>query len=250
MADDLDSIAAILNKAENTDNEHEREMFMEAAQRKAARAGLELDMLRKRSQDKAKEQGKPVTRTIDVGEKGQRLRPRLAELLWRLAKENDQRIWAANNGHFVKLTGYKEDIDYTVMLWRSLMVQMVQGALDYLDTGEYKKERGVTRHDAMDSYYASFIQRVVERFRRLKNEELDKLEQEYQDQGDTTAVVLRDKRKEVSDAYFAEHGRVGSLQQPGTGTWSRSAGSRGRQDGNSANLRGQQGIGQGKGKLQ
>lgn len=67
----LARIAALLRQAEGTDNLHEAEAFMAAAQRLATATSIDLALARAHSAERTKAQ-MPVQRTITIGEPGRR----------------------------------------------------------------------------------------------------------------------------------------------------------------------------------
>ena len=71
MTDDkmLARIAALLRQAEGTDNTHEAEAFMAAAQRLATATSIDLAVARSHSDKRTKAQT-PVQRTITIGNAG------------------------------------------------------------------------------------------------------------------------------------------------------------------------------------
>ena len=72
MADkDLARIAALLRKAEGTDNEHEADAFLQAAQRLATLAAVDLAVARAHTHA-AERRATPTQRTITIGDAGKR----------------------------------------------------------------------------------------------------------------------------------------------------------------------------------
>ena len=67
----LARIAALLRQAENTDNPHEAEAFMSAAQRLATTTSIDLAVARAHSATRTAAQV-PIQRTITIGEAGSR----------------------------------------------------------------------------------------------------------------------------------------------------------------------------------
>ena len=73
MTDDkmLARIAALLRQAEGTDNQHEADAFMAAAQRLATATSIDLAVARSHSDKRTKAQ-MPVQHTITIGNPGTR----------------------------------------------------------------------------------------------------------------------------------------------------------------------------------
>ena len=128
MRDDklLTKIAALLRQAEGTDNPHEAETFMQAAQRLATAASIDLAVAR--SHDPAgRKSTVPVSRQIAIGEKGKRGLRTYVQLFVAIARANDVTVDVAGNSTFVLAYGFADDIDTCETLYTSLVVQMVAG---------------------------------------------------------------------------------------------------------------------------
>lgn len=222
MADNIDTIAAILNKAENAATDQERDTFMKAAEIKAARINLDLDAARAHTEEKNTRDSKPVSERIDVGKKGQPSRRRLAELFNEIALAYDLRTVLNTNGHYIHLVGMKHDVEMVKLLYSSLSYQMMESSFEFLDAGEWREE-GVTKHQARDSFYAGFTDRVGQRIRSNRRDVIR--EQEESESDGATAIVLRDKRREINSAYFDEFGYLKSYKSK------RAQSSRGRRSG-------------------
>ena len=67
----LTRIGNLLRQAEGTDNEHEAASFTEAAQRLATSNSIDLELARARASDRDKPRV-PITRMIEIGEKGKK----------------------------------------------------------------------------------------------------------------------------------------------------------------------------------
>ncbi|AZG48170.1 hypothetical protein D7316_04787 [Gordonia insulae] len=149
MRDDklLTRISALLRQAEGTDNPHEAETFMQAAQRLATAASIDLAVAR--SHDPAgRRDTTPVTRQIAIGTAGKRGLKTYVQLFVAIARANDVTVDVAGNSTFVMAYGFGADIDTCETLYTSLVVQMVAASDAYLRSGAYKGEefsRVVTR---------------------------------------------------------------------------------------------------------
>ena len=90
MRDDklLTRIAGLLRQAENTDNEHEAETFMQAAQRLATSASIDLAVARAHD-PAARRTTTPITRQIAIGETGKRGLKTYVQLFVAIARAND-----------------------------------------------------------------------------------------------------------------------------------------------------------------
>ena len=127
----LARIAALLRQAENTDNVHEAETFMAAAQRLATTTSIDLAVARAHSATRSKAQ-EPTQRTITIGNAGTRGLRTYVQLFVVIAAANDVKCDVASNSTFVYAYGFAEDIDATHALYASLVVQMVKAADTYI----------------------------------------------------------------------------------------------------------------------
>lgn len=247
MAESIDTIAQLLNKAENTDSPEEAALFMKAAERKAARMSLKLADLRAHTKEKQDQQGKPIMRRVGTGQKGMIRRPRIAELLWRLGQEYDIQSVAANDGSYVKLVGFESDIEMVETLYGHLLYQMVDEGKEFLRSDAFK-ESGLSRRDGLDNFYNGFILTVARRVGEQRRIALEQYEKRRSQDLNSMALVLKDKRSEVSSKYRDEFGRIRSLKRDNSPYNGRAYGA-GNSRGREANIVGRKGVDTGKGKL-
>src|SRR2546428_665524 len=106
MTDDkmLSRIAALLRQAEGTDNPHEAEAFMTAAQRLATASSIDLAVARSHSANRSAAQA-PTQRTITIGEAVTRGLRTYVQLFVLIAAANDVRCDIASNSTFVYAYG-------------------------------------------------------------------------------------------------------------------------------------------------
>ena len=136
MTDDkmLARIAALLRQAEGTDNAHEAEAFMAAAQRLATATSIDLAVARSHSEKRTKAQT-PVQRTITIGNAGARGLRTYVQLFVVIANANDVKCDIASNSTFVYAYGFAEDIDASHALYAGLVMQMVKASEAYISSG-------------------------------------------------------------------------------------------------------------------
>lgn len=160
MRDDklLSRIAALLRQAEGTDNPHEAETFMAAAQRLATASAIDLAVAREHD-PAARARTAPITRQISIGEAGRRGLRTYVQLFVAIAAANDLTVDVAANSTFVIAYGYEADIDTTEALYTSLVVQMVAASDAYLRSGAYK---GETARQLVTRRSGPFVRKVVE----------------------------------------------------------------------------------------
>lgn len=243
MRDDklLSKISALLRQAEGTDNPHEAETFMQAAQRLATTASIDLAVAR--AHDPAgRQKTTPISRQITIGAAGKRGLKTYVQLFVAIARANDITVDVAGNSTFVMAYGYAADIDTCETLYTSLVVQMVAASDAYLRSGAYKGEefsRVVTRGSgwrtrrvvetkplspitARLNFQSAFAERIGKRLNEAREQaRADALtaDTDDADRPSGTALALRNKEIEVTDFYRAE--------SKARGTWRPSSASAG-----------------------
>ena len=145
MTDDkmLARIAALLRQAEGTDNPHEADAFMSAAQRLATVTSIDLAVARSHAANRSAAQA-PTQRTITIGSAGTRGLRTYVQLFVVIAAANDVRCDVATNSTFVYAYGFAEDIDASHALYASLVVQMVRASDAYLASGAHRPTPTIT----------------------------------------------------------------------------------------------------------
>ncbi|MBN3458928.1 DUF2786 domain-containing protein [Mycobacterium sp. DSM 3803] len=196
MTDDkmLARIAALLRQAEGTDNAHEAEAFMAAAQRLATATSIDLALARSHSAERTKAQ-MPVQRTITIGEAGTKGLRTYVQLFVVIGMANDVKCDVASNSTFVYAYGFAEDIDATHALYTSLVWQMVKASESYIASGAHRPTPTIT---ARLNFQLAFGARIGQRLAEAKEEA-----QQEADRNDRpgTAVALRDKDIELKSFY-------------------------------------------------
>jgi Protein of unknown function (DUF2786) len=198
MSDDkmLERIAALLRQAENTDNPHEAEAFMAAAQRLATTTSIDLAVARAHSATRTAAQT-PVQRTVSIGEAGTRGLRTYVQLFVVIAHANDVKCDIASNSTFVYAYGFAEDIDATHALYASLVVQMVKASDTYIGSGEHRPTPTIT---ARLNFHLAFGARVGQRLADTR-EEVKQAATNDRDQRPGTAIALRNKDIELKSFY-------------------------------------------------
>ena len=234
MRDDklLTRISALLRQAENTDNEHEAETFMQAAQRLATASSIDLAVARAHD-PAARKKVTPIGRQIAIGEPGKRGLRTYVQLFVAITAANDVTVDVASNSTFVLAYGYEADIDACEALYTSLIVQMVAASDAYLRSGAYKGEtfaRVVTRGSgwrarrvieekplspitARLNFQSAFAERIGKRLAEARDAARAEALAAERDSGETTrstAVALRNKEIEVTDFYRTESSARGT----------------------------------------
>ena len=198
MADDkiLARIAALLRQAEGTDNTHEAEAFMAAAQRLATATSIDLAVARAHSASRTAAQA-PTQRTITIGEPGSRGLRTYVQLFAVIAHANDVRCDVASNSTYVYAYGFREDLDAVEALYASLVVQMVRTCDGYLATGAHRPTPTIT---ARLNFQLAFGSRVGARLAEAR--EAARAEAVRRPETSTgTALALRNKEIELHNHY-------------------------------------------------
>ncbi|ALG85808.1 DUF2786 domain-containing protein [Gordonia phthalatica] len=231
MRDDklLTKIGGLLRQAEGTDNEHEAEAFMAAAQRLATAASIDLALARAHD-PAARKAASPITRQVHIGKAGKRGLRTYVQLFVQIAQANDITCDVASNSTFVIAYGFESDIDACEALYTSLVIQMVAASDAYLKSGAYKgqtarqvvtrtngyvrrrvvEEKALSPITARLNFQSAFASRIGARLREARDaQQAEAMEDATSTVGGagrsvSTAVAMRDKEIEVKDFYRAE----------------------------------------------
>jgi len=192
----LARIAALLRQAEGTDNEHEAEAFMAAAQRLATATSIDLAVARSHSDKRTKAQT-PTQRTITIGNAGARGLRTYVQLFVVIAAANDVKCDIASNSTFVYAYGFAEDIDASHALYAGLLTQMVKASEAYIGSGAHRPTPTIT---ARINFQLAFGTRIGKRLSEAR-EEAQREATKGRDSRPGTAIALRDKDIELKDFY-------------------------------------------------
>ncbi|MGQ4597995.1 DUF2786 domain-containing protein [Nocardia sp. R6R-6] len=244
----LTRIGGLLRKAESTDNEHEAEAFLAAAQRLATKSSIDLAVARAHIAGRER-RPTPVQRIIPIGAPGKRGLRTYVQLFVAIAAANDVRCDVARTSTQVYAYGFDSDIDTCEALYASLLVQMVRASDQYIKSGAYRSAtvakvvvetrwgRQVRRRvqvpvagvTARLNFQLAFAARIGRRLAQVKAE----VEAEVLPEGAGaagTAVALRDKELELTDFYARTSQARGTWRGPqestGHSTAARAAGDR------------------------
>ncbi|WP_245650435.1 DUF2786 domain-containing protein [Nocardia harenae] len=215
----LTRIGGLLRQAESTDNEHEAEAFLAAAQRLATRSSIDLAVARAHVAGRQR-RATPIQRVIPIGEPGRKGLRTYVQLFVAIAAANDVRCDVARTSTQVYAYGFAGDIDVCEALYTSLLVQMVRASDQYIKSGGYRSAtvekvvvqkrlgRTVRRRVAAPvapvtarlNFQAAFAARVGKRLAEVKAEVVrDAAPAEAGAPG--TALALREKELELTDFY-------------------------------------------------
>lgn len=135
----LGRIAALLRQAEGTDNAHEADAFLQAAQRLATAASIDLALARAHSADREK-RSQPIQKKVEIGAPGSKGLRTFVELFLAISHANDVRCDIASNSSAVYCFGFPGDISMCEALYASVAVQMVRSSDAYIKSGRYRSE--------------------------------------------------------------------------------------------------------------
>ncbi|MDG5482465.1 DUF2786 domain-containing protein [Mycolicibacterium gadium] len=200
MSDDkmLARIAALLRQAEGTDNTHEADAFMAAAQRLATATSIDLAVARSHASNRTKAQ-MPVQRTITIGNAGTRGLRTYVQLFTVIAMANDVKCDVASNSTFVYAYGFGEDIDASHALYASLVMQMVRASEAYIASGQHRPTPTIT---ARINFQLAFGARIGKRLSEAREEaQREATGGLFRKKQPGTAIALRNKDIELKDFY-------------------------------------------------
>jgi hypothetical protein len=135
----LTKIAGLLRKAETTDNEHEADAYLQAAQRLATLASVDLAVARAHTSTKER-RAVPTQRSITIGEQGKRGLRTFVQLFLEIGRANNVTCDIARDSTRVYAYGFDTDIDAAEALYSSLVVQMVRASDEYIKSKRYAAE--------------------------------------------------------------------------------------------------------------
>jgi len=225
---DLTRIAALLRKAEGTDNEHEADAYLQAAQRLATLASVDLAVARSHTHRKER-RAVPTQRCIVIGESRKRGLRTYVQLFLAIGRANNLTCDIARDSSRVYAFGFDTDMDMVQTLYASLVVQMVRASDSYIKSGDYARElvtkrvpvarsgRSRYRGEGVDyelvdrpvhattariNFQQAFAARIGERLTTARQEaEQQLVEQLPAQQRSGVALVLRNKEVELMDHY-------------------------------------------------
>ncbi|MEV0711160.1 DUF2786 domain-containing protein [Nocardia aurea] len=232
----LTRIGGLLRKAESTDNEHEAEAFLAAAQRLATRSSIDLTVARAHVAGRER-RSTPTQRVIPIGAPGKKGLRTYVQLFVAIASANDVRCDVARTSTQVYAFGFDSDIDTCEALYTSLLVQMVRASDHYIKSGQYRTAtvdkivvekkwgRQVQRRvqapvapvTARLNFQMAFAARIGRRLAEVRSEvesEAVAPSATAAESAEGTALALRDKELELTDFYARSSEARGTWRGP------------------------------------
>jgi hypothetical protein len=251
----LERIAALLAKAERTDNEAEANAYLTKAQMLATLASI--DLAAARNHTRSTQMLTPVSRTVTIGVKGKRANTHLVNLFVNVAHSNSAHVDVARDSTYVISYGMPSDLDSIETLFSSLAVQMTTHGNAFVNAGSWRGEQfdgrvrvaggyrrrriEFTAQTARAAFYRAYIVRIGERLQEGRAEAIRENDSQSTQPGAVSgALVLADREKEVSSFHRKNsqaRGSWGGYSGVATSN-SGSAASAGRNAASGANLKG------------
>nr|WP_206038245.1 DUF2786 domain-containing protein [Rhodococcus sp. HNM0569] len=216
----LTRIGGLLRQAESTDNEHEAEAFMAAAQRLATASSIDLAVARSHTRGRERRQT-PTQRVVHIGEAGKKGLRTYAHLYIAIAAANDVQCDITQTSTTIFAYGFASDLDVCERLYSSLLIQMVRASDAYVKSGAYRSEttprrvvdrrrrtvrlehRPVAGVTARLEFQTAYAARIGARLADAKAE-TEAQATAAPETSQETALALRDKQLELRD-YYREH---------------------------------------------
>lgn len=212
----LQRIAALLAKAERTDNAAEAEAYLAKAQALATTASIDLAFARAAQPGP---RAQPETRTLTIGERGKRANKHFIALFVAIAHNNDAHVDVASDSTFVIAYGMPSDLDIAEQLFMSISVHMTRSAQDWINSGVWRGETYVSARTrrrqahnvqtARAAFSIAYVDRIAERLAGARAQAREADARVHETAG---ALVLREKSAEIDDFHrrtSAARGRWG-----------------------------------------
>jgi len=168
-------IAALLAKAERTDNSHEAEAYLMKAQALATAASIDLAFIRAQQTGQRVE---PESRTFTIGEPRKRANKHLVALFIAIAQTNDAQVDIAHNSTFVICYGMPSDLDVVEAMFTSIAYQMTSAAHSWINSGDWRghtyvrdyRKRQHTAQTARAAFAHAYVERISERLNSARDQ--------------------------------------------------------------------------------
>lgn len=212
----IDTVSALLAKAERTENSHEAEAYLAKAQELATLHAIDLAAAALAAGGRARATV-PVQRTITIGEPRKRANPHLISLFSVIAAANDVVIDIAHNSTYVIAYGLGQDIDTVEALWLVCAPRMIDDAGAWVRSKKWKSDTvtryddygfpiqaPATAHSAKATFCVAFVEQISHRLAQARADaihEADEVAEGQVHDGGGAAVVLVAKAHRVQEFY-------------------------------------------------
>jgi hypothetical protein len=264
MPDIVETIGKLLIQAERSSNEAEQDAYFKMAQKKASQYSVELEVARQSVTNKELRET-PVSKKIQIGERGKPLNATFCELFMSIGRAQDLKFNIAHNSTYIIAFGFPSDIRVTEAMYSHVSVQMVEMANAFIKGGTWKgdttwdartfRHKPVHSRVARRCFYEAFTKRIGLRLREAKREAEKDLKDEMVSVTDgvgtdenadwntvSKELVMKGKEVEVSDFYHRNSDARGSWKGSSNTYTSSSGYSSGRNAADNARLGGQQSL--------
>ncbi len=210
----IERIAALLAKAERTDNPAEADAYLTKAQFLATLASIDLAAARDHTHQS--ENVTPISRTVSIGDKGKRANTHLVNLFVVVAHANSTHVDVARDSTYVISYGMPSDLDAVQALFASIAVQMTSQGNDYVRQGSWRGEKfdgrvrtaggyrrrriEFTAQTARAAFYRAYVVRIGERLAQGREEAIHSNDSAHPGT-QSGALVLQSKEKTVADFH-------------------------------------------------
>ena len=197
-------IRALLDKAEATEFDSERDAFMEKAMSLMARYQISEAMVA--ASAPVADRGKIIERVVELGS-GPYVRARLRLISGVGDSQSCQVLTAVEwTGRVAYIVGFPSDVARTEMLYTSLLVQATTEA------SRIKSQSTIATSSIRRSFLFGFASAVCSRLAAIMAAATWEYERETGTKG--VALVLADRRQDVDDLITKRYGKLGTTARP------------------------------------
>ncbi len=220
----IDTVAALLAKAERTDNPDEADAYLSKAQQLATLYAIDLAAAAAANGGRSRST-RPVQRTIVMGQPRKHVLPHLVGLFLAIARPNDVKADIAHNSTYVIAYGLPDDIDTVESIWLACAPRMVHECAQWIAGDAWRgdlvarwtrnglEEVPVSARGAKATFCRAYAQRVGSRLAAARAAAIVESDESAADHGsgkDGAAMVLVAKSKQIDEYYRGASNARGS----------------------------------------
>lgn len=182
-------VRSLLKKAESTPFEEEAAAFFAKAQELVIKYAIDEEALWKNDPSKREE---IIIESIEIKDRG--TGEAMRQMLFQVANNSRCRMWYTSGANKSSICGFSSDVIFAEMLFASIRKQM---NFKYaIAVAEGRTSHHITfRND----FVTGFSHRIIERLEEQLRQQNEWLAQERTATGESTALVIRDRRQKVDD---------------------------------------------------